>query len=680
MKKRNDQVNSNQSESKKGLSRRDFLKSTAAGAVSVAALGLLGGCSDNTNATTAGTSSNAVSIDPTAVNEVLTQSAPQSYTPGTYTASAYGNISYITVETTFSETEITGIVVTEQGETAVLFSKVEEELIPSIIDNQSLGVDAITGATNSSKAVIEAVADCVDQAGGDSAALLNKAVEKTASADEEYDVDIAIVGCGASGFMAANIAAKEGAKVIIVEKGSSVAAVNGIKVSGPFAVGTSVLEEINTTLTVDDAFYHVMEYSHWTPDAALIKRCLETSKDAVDELMSYGYTFQEANFRFETPFKGEKGGFHLIQQTVDERVPIWENALSSNGVEVLYNTSAKELIMENDKAAGFVAYKDDGTKVTVNAKAVIVASGGYLGNRDMLKEYLGTSHVNVASGGDSLCVGDGISMGIAAGVALDKTFGLCGSEYGGTNTLAARPAKQDKYDQNMAFKFGVYGCLLVDARGNRFMNEGLMCDYPMSYGSEPILRHTPYYAVVDSAYVDAMATQGLYEYTTAKGASEETWFIGNYYKERILTTLYEDLDEAVAEGWAFKADTIEELAEFFGLENLAETVAAYNEYCDNGEDPQFGANPWYLSPVKEGPFYVTQNEPSAWSTFGGMRTDENCRALTSENMVVEGLYVTGTDSGSLYYSPYYDIPGFCYGLCIDSGVIAGREAAEYVKE
>ena len=117
----------------------------------------------------------------------------------------------------------------------------------------------------------------------------------------------------------------------------------------------------------------------------------------------------------------------------------------------------------------------------------------------------------------------------------------------------------------------------------------------------------------------------------------------------------------------------------FGLTHLAETVAKYNEYCEKGVDEQFGANKWYLSPIKEGPFYAVQCEPSAWSTFGGVRTDDCCRALDLDNQPIDGLYVAGTDSGSLYYSPYYDIPGFCYGLCIDSGYICAEEAAAFVK-
>ncbi len=641
----------------KNISRREFLKGTAA----AAGLGLAA----------------AMGMGTTAFADGAT------YKPGKYQATAYGNLSYVTVECTFSETKLESVEIISQNETPILFSQVQENLIPSIVENQALGLDGITGATNSSRAVKEAIADCVKQAGGDPDEWLGRTVEAKAGADETYDVDVCVIGCGGSGFMASITAGKLGAKVLTIEKANSVAGVNGIKVSGPFAVDTSVLHarEGGTTLQVEEVFQHVMNYTHWTPNPALMHRCLDESKNAVENLVGIGYKMQEANFRFETPFYQEKGGFHLITNSLDERVELWNKALDETGVQVLFNTTATGLLMDGDKAVGVTAKKADGTSVTVNAKAVIIASGGYLGNRDLQEKFLKTRKLNAAAGGNSLCTGDGIMMAEDAGAVLCKTFGFCPCEYGGTNSKASRPAKQDKYDQNYAFKFGLYGNLLVDAEGKRFINEGLLCDYPMSYGSEQIILNAPWYGIVDQAYVDAMTTIGLYDYTIAKGAEpvEGKWFIGNYFKGRILDKLPEDIEEGIREGWLAKADTLEELAEKFGLTNLPETVAKYNEYCDKGVDEEFGTNPWYLSKIEKGPFYAVQCEPSAWSTLGGVRTDDKLRALKPDNTPMQGLYVVGTDNGSLYYSPYYDVPGYCYGLCVDSGYIAANEAVEYIK-
>lgn len=525
-------------------------------------------------------------------------------------------------------------------------------------------------------------------AAGASLAQGTEAAEAPAP-EETLSCDIVVVGCGAAGFMAAITAAKNGAKVIVVEKGADVTAPNGVYVSGPFAVDTEVLHnrEGGTTLTVDDVFQHVMDYTHWTPNPSLARRCIEASKDAVANLLDIGYEFKEANFRFLTPFINEKGGFHLILTDLTDRFELWQKALDDNGIEVLWSTPMTSIVRDGDAVSGIVATDADGRGIQIDAGAVILATGGYLGNRDLQERFLKTRKLNVAKGGESLCTGDGILAAEAVGAALEKTFGYCPCEYGGTHSKASRPAKQDKYDQNYAFKFGYYGNLLVDAQGKRFINEGLLCDYPMSYGSEQTLKNSPWYAVVDQAYVDAMTTEGLYEYMKARGAQDgphddpnTNWFIGAYFKDRILDKLPEDIEEGIAEGWCWKADTIEELAEILDMPNLVETVEAYNGYCEAGVDPQFGANPWYLTPVATGPFYVTENEPSAWSTFGGVRIDDQCRACDIDNKPIAGLYVAGTDAGSLYYSPYYDVPGYCYGLCIDSGYIAANEACAYIAE
>jgi len=607
--------------------------------------------------------------------EPVKEEPKQSFKAGTYTEKVYGYLSYLTVETTFSDTEITAVKVLEQNETPELFTVVEEHITKQIIDNQTVSVDMVTGATVSSAALINSVTKCAEQAKGDISLLRASRVELKAGPDEEYTTDVVIVGLGASGFMAAHNAATNGAKVMAVEKGAMLAATNGLKVSGPFAVDTPILQEKNSKLTVDKAFFHMMNYSHWSVNAPLVRRSLETSKTAVTQLMEMGYEFKEANFRFETPFIGDYGGFHLILNPLAERISIWEETLKEDNVDVLFNTVGKKLIMDGEKVVGVEAQRKDGTKVTIHADAVILATGGFIGNKSMIEKYFSGVTINPAGG--SLSTGDGINMALEAGAVLDKSFGICGSEYGGTNTKATRSAKQDKYDQNMAFKFGTYGNLLVDAQGVRFMDEGLLVDFPMSYGSEPIMRHSPYYAIIDQNLVDAMRTKGIYEYTVEKGATDD-WFIGNYYKGKVLTTLDTDIQEGIEQGWVFKADTIEELGKHFGLDNVQETVDIYNKYCEDGNDPQFKTNPMYLSPIKQGPFYVIENQFSGWSTAGGIRVDESLRALNDDNRAIPGLYVTGSDAGSLFCTPYYDIPGSFYGLSIDSGTIAGQEAATYV--
>ena len=178
----------------KELSRREFLKGSAAAGLGLAATIGLGGAAFADEA---------------------------KYKAGTYQATAYGNLSYVTVECTFSDTALEKVEILSQSETPILFSQVQDKLIPAIIENQAGGIDSITGASNSSRAVKEAIADCVAQAGGDKEAWLAKTVEAEAGADETYDVDICVIGCGGSGFMASISAGKLGAKVLTIEKAGS---------------------------------------------------------------------------------------------------------------------------------------------------------------------------------------------------------------------------------------------------------------------------------------------------------------------------------------------------------------------------------------------------------------------------------------------------------------------------
>ena len=164
----------------KQLSRRDFLKGSAAAGLGLAATLGLGGVAFADEA---------------------------KYKAGTYQATAYGNLSYVTVECTFSETALEKVDIISQNETPILFSQVQDKLIPAIVENQALGLDSITGASNSSRAVKEAIADCVAQAGGDPEEWLGRTVEKVAGSDETYDVDICVIGCGGSGFMASSVQA-----------------------------------------------------------------------------------------------------------------------------------------------------------------------------------------------------------------------------------------------------------------------------------------------------------------------------------------------------------------------------------------------------------------------------------------------------------------------------------------
>ncbi|MGN1062934.1 MAG: succinate dehydrogenase, partial [Alphaproteobacteria bacterium] len=158
----------------------------------------------------------------------------------------------------------------------------------------------------------------------------------------------------------------------------------------------------------------------------------------------------------------------------------------------------------------------------------------------------------------------------------------------------------------------MYGGLYVDRDGDRFINEKRVADFPLALGGEAVLRQGKVYAVVDSATYEACATEGIYSYM----GQPENWKSGTGLWVPVVSKGKEQLQSAIDEGWAYTADTLAECAEYFGLENLEATVAEYNEMCANGEDTLFGKAPNFMRAIGEGPYYVFEYEPGAWSTFG----------------------------------------------------------------
>ena len=159
---------------------------------------------------------------------------------------------------------------------------------------------------------------------------------------------------------------------------------------------------------------------------------------------------------------------------------------------------------------------------------------------------------------------------------------------------------------------------------------------------------------MDEAYYNSVCEQGIFKTL----GSPETWVAGvknlsdsapeSKSHVKVLTQAKDQLQEAIDQGWAYKADTIEELLEKFGLENLVSTVEEYNKYCEAKHDSEFGKDPVFLTPISSGPYYVFEYEPSAWYTIGGVKVDDSLRALNKDNEPIKGLYVAGVDAGSLF--------------------------------
>lgn len=587
-----------------------------------------------------------------------------SLTAGTYTGVGQGNNGEIKVNVTVDESSIKSIEVVEHAETAGLSDPAFDRIPATIVKNQTLSVDAVAGATNSSKGILTAVEDCIKQAGGSATDFQNE-IQKGEAQVETVKTQLVVIGAGAAGMTAAVEAATNGVEVLVLEKGSSVGVSNGSLAGGPIAVNTTVQKEAGEDLTAEELFEYMYGYSQGTVNATLLRNVIERTTKSIKLLEDLGLTLSLRNDNFGIGFRAR---LKIDEKGVD-RMGLLQAVVEENGGTFMFETAGESLVQDKDgNVTGVKAKKADGTIVNVEADAVLVSTGGYLGNDEMMKELYG-DNVTVNPLGNTLSTGDGIKMVVDAGGMTERNFGLISNEFAGSNQKAGGWDKQ-----NDNFRLAIYGGLFVNQHGNRFMNEELMATLPLSEGGEAVLREGRYYVVVDAKYIEGISTQGIFSYL----GSPSDWIMGkNTLKDKVLN-IADTFDKSVEQGWAFRADSLAEVAEHFGLENLEKTVAEYNEMCAAGKDTVYNKSSYFLTPVSEGPYYVYEYEPSAWGTLGGVKVDENLRALDRNNQVINGLYVAGVDAGSMYCLPYYDNEGSALGLALASGTFAGEVISEAI--
>ncbi len=486
-------------------------------------------------------------------------------------------------------------------------------------------------------------------------------------ATQTKEVDVVVAGLGAAGLLAAYGAASKGCSVIAIDAAASMDGTTNTRTSAAFAVGSKLQEPSPEPLTIEEFMDYVNTGTNYQSNNKALRAIIEASGKAVDVFADAGMPF---NVDFTNSTKADpmmiRGGC-VYGAPGEERAKYFTKIADDAGVECLFNTTAESLIMEDGAVAGLqcVSGKD---VIDIKAKAVILATGGFLGSEEeTAKHFAGAKIVCM---GNVLNTGAGINMAMSAGAQLGKCFSISMNEYGGANTKASptysfRPTSKT----NEAMRLPVFGGILLDGEGDRFVNEGVMCEKTM-FCCEPLVRESYYYAVCDEAFMKRWETESLSTFLGDKRMQ-------GMFADIVAADIREQFDKAVDEGWAYKADTLAELAEHFDLPNLEQTIAQYNEYCNKGTDELFFKDAKYLAPIEEGPFYIVESMPAGWLSLGGIKCNARCQAVNADNKVVDGLFVAGADA-DLFTSPYY-AAGSANGFAIGSGLIAGEEAAKAIK-
>ena len=494
--------------------------------------------------------------------------------------------------------------------------------------------------------------------------------EKEASApvaaDETLETPILIVGAGSAGMMAAYEASKAGAQVLVISNSPSANATNGASITGTCAVETPYTEEIGQEYSLEDLYKRMISFAHWTVNPRLLKNCVQLLPSNISTFADMGIEVMLAGDRYGIGFND----VHIF--LTQGKWALAEQKCKDQGVEFMYNMTAEEPIMDGDTVVGIRATDNDGKVYDIKAKAVLLACGGFISNKEKLKEHFGD--IDIVDMGFPFNTGKGIEVAQKAGGFFERITGLGMNDIYGMN---AKSYKLSVFNSNPLMQLAFYGNLITDEHGDRFMNEYMLANEPMAGGGEATLHVKRYYCIYNEATLMKMKDEAYYQTIGAP----EFWTSAATMFNAPIADLDANLEEALAEGWCYKADTLEELAEMTGCENLAETVRTYDGYVAAGDDPVYHKQPAPMQPIgEEGPFYLFEYNPSAFNTFGGCRTDHLTRALKSNFDVIPGLYIAGVENGSLYSSPYYDVGGTCSGLALASGRLAGMEMAKYIAE
>ena len=509
-------------------------------------------------------------------------------------------------------------------------------------------------------------------AAGTSVALADeqKADEAAAPTSDTLEDDVVIAGAGAAGLLAAVEACRAGKSVVVIDKASGIGMANGALAGGPFVVGSAQQLAAGIEFPPEEAFQHIMEWSHWSINAPVVRACVYMSGSTADMFTEdFGIdTFMRPD-NYGAGYDSVRHGFGASDAQVrgeDRFRPIMEWC-EERGAQFVFECAMESLVMEDGVCKGMNVVYGDGTKAQVLGKKTLVATGGFLGSDDMMMEHFGTK-VNPL--GQTLSDGTGINAVIEAGGVYGTQWGIAGNEFTGSSDKVT-----PVYDRkSAAFCCGIYGTLLLNHQGRRFANEGRFANFPLAIGGAISLVGGSYYAVVDQAYVDALEGSNAY---VVDGSNAEQWPTGKMTLDgKTLENVQASFDAAVEEGWCYKGETLEELGETLGLPSFAGAVEDYNALCEAGEDAQFGKPSCFLQPVVSGPFYALQFQPSAWVTIGGIRTNDRLQAIDKTGAVIENLFVAGADNGSTISAPYCDYEGTSLMTAFNCGRLAGQWMAE----
>ena len=683
----------------KKISRKGFLKVAAAAAMSGVTASALAACNAGSSSNTAASTGEAI------------------YTPGTYTGTATG-IGEVKVTMTFSETAITDVVIDASNETESIGGVAAPTLKDALMAAQSTEIDNISGATITTNAVKKAAASCIEQAmgvhtaGGDTAA---------SSSDEDWlgtepeideskvaktvDVDVAVVGCGIAGVAACRSVAEDGGLVAAFEKADGpqcrsgeYAVING-KVQAKWGRDTWTREQIDDIIDshmVESTYrckrsimskwaHNIGDAFDWWVEANPDLYYAETTRSAIPDESADNFIIP-IFYPLPEHYDWKQERFPCYPTSVefkpDQHVTVEANmqkAVDTGNVQTFYGCFVEKLIMEDGRCVGLYARDAaTGEYIKCNAsKGVILSTGDYSQNTKMLKHFcpeviennIQCLFTNVDVEGNFTNQGDGIQLGMWAGAQVQQSHAPMIHHMGGGADLAGVGV------------MGNAGFLNLDLNGKRFMNE----DLPGQQLENQIelQKNRESWQIFDSNWPEQLpympAAHGGACYYEDYASEDEGPKNNTTYRN--YKSPYQ-LEAAVADGRAVKADTLEELVAKIYPDDAAaqqtalDSIQRYNELAKAGYDEDFHKPASRMWAVENGPFYADKFTTALLLVcIGGLESDEDCHTFDADRNVIPGLYVAGNIQGNRFATEYpIGLKGVSHSMAMYYGYVAGKNA------
>lgn len=612
---------------------------------------------------------------------------------GTYEGTGKGRNGDIVVAVTLDDDAvITNIEVKEQQETEGVGDIAFDQMIPKMVEHNTVAVDAVATATLTSNGLLEAVRNALTAAGVNPDDY-NGEVSATTGEDTTYDVDVAVVGAGGAGMAAAAAAAENGASVLVLEKAAAIGGNTKLgegtyNVADPerqkqLTMTADNCKEVEAALDVktDDPEYQALidatraDYEKWQAEDGktlfdspnwhalqtylgggsidnieLIETYANGAVDALDWLENtIGVPFKNDYIFMAIGGKWARGHqVDLIAATGKEsdnggRIYIekLQNYAEKLGTQIETNAKVTTLTVGDDGAVnGCIAERTDGSTITVNAKSVILATGGYAASSDLVYKYSNGTITTKLTSCAATSTGDGLALAENVGGSLINL-----------DQIQVHPLGDPIDDCGCVSEFvgnwlSATEYMFVNKEGKRFINED------------------------NTRYAISMA-----ELQQTDG---QMWLIVDSSAIAGDDTRSELIDKLLSDGHSVKADTLDELAEKIGVDadTLKATVEAYNAGMTSGKD-EFGKATSEDSTILQAPFYASLRTPTVHYTMGGIQIDTGAHVLNADGNTIPGLYAAGEVASGIHGNNR--LGGNAYPDIITFGRIAGTNAAADAK-